>query len=272
MSAFSVQGPCWVDVMSSDPAAAKDFYGELFGWECTQLEYDGFGDYSIFSKDGAPVGGLGMNSSIFSDSWTTYLSVDDLKAAQASVSRHGGTVLMPTMDHGEFGKTAVAMGPGEAVLGPWQRKSVPGFHCPDAPGYPIWHTLNTYRFDAVFEFYCTAMEWTPRLPLMSTSIRYGTFQTGNTIRAAILDATAAGMTRPSRWWISFGPDDVDATVAEARKAGGQVLCKPVDTFSAESRSSPIRVALNSMLHSQGTGRWFHPRIRGIWPGLQNFDR
>lgn len=216
--------------MSSDLAAAKNFYGELFGWDCTSLEYDGFGDYSIFSKDGMPVGGLGKNSATFSDSWTTYLSVDDIEAAQASVSRHGGTVLMPTMDHGEFGKMAVAMGPGDAVLGLWQRKSVPGFYCPDAPGYPIWHTLNAYRFDAVFEFYCTAMEWTPQLPLTSTSIRYGTFQTGNTIRAAIFDAAAAGMTRPSRWWVSFGSDDVDATVAEARKAGGQVLGKPIDTF------------------------------------------
>ncbi len=230
MENFADQGPCWVDVMSSDRPAAERFYGELFGWQCTPVDFEGFGDYSIFRKDGAPVAGLGTNTPGFVDSWTTYLSVADVEQAQADVAKHGGTVLMPTMDNAEFGKMAIMMGPGKAVVGLWQRRDYPGFRCPDEPGYPIWHSLNTYRFDAVFDFYCTIMDWTPLLPEEKPQVRYATFQTGDSIRVLIYDASAAEPKKPSRWTVSFGVADLAESIRVVERTGGRVLVEPFDTF------------------------------------------
>lgn len=231
MDGIPDQGPCWVDVMSSDRAAAERFYRELFGWRCVPVNHEGFGDYSVFLKEGLPVAGFGANTSSFADSWTTYLSVEDVEIAQAEVIRHGGTVLMPTMDNGAFGKMAVMTGPGKAVVGLWQRLDYPGFRCLDAPGYPIWHSLNTYRFDAVFNFYCTIMDWIPQLPKERTEVRYATFRTGDSIRVLIYDAAAAAeMKKPSRWSVSFGVADLAESVRNVERAGGRVLVEPFETF------------------------------------------
>lgn len=229
MDGIPEHGPCWVDVMSSDLDAAKRFYRTLFGWETTSTEYKEFGEYSMFVKDGIAVAGLGANSSGFKDSWTTYLAVEDIDATLAAVVKRHGKILMPMTDTGDFGKLAVIAGPGRAVVGLWQAGSFKGLNPPDAAGFPLWHTLNTYRFDEVFNFYCNVMGWRPQLPPPDAAIRYAAFQTGDSIRTAIFDAAAAGMVRPSRWWVSFGVPDVAAAVAWVEVLGGKVLVEPLET-------------------------------------------
>ena len=46
--------PCWIDLMTSDPAASKAFYGALFGWTSEDSGPE-FGNYVTFAKDGALV-------------------------------------------------------------------------------------------------------------------------------------------------------------------------------------------------------------------------
>jgi predicted enzyme related to lactoylglutathione lyase len=33
VKSYAAGTPCWVDLMTSDPEGARDFYGELFGWD-----------------------------------------------------------------------------------------------------------------------------------------------------------------------------------------------------------------------------------------------
>ena len=48
--------PCWIDLFTTDPAASRRFYGDLFGW--TSDEGDpAYGGYFMFAKDGVPVAG-----------------------------------------------------------------------------------------------------------------------------------------------------------------------------------------------------------------------
>src|SRR2546428_14174221 len=52
--------PVWVDLASSDPAAARDFYSKLFGWKVEvnpDPQYGGYGLGQIGGKDVAGIGG-----------------------------------------------------------------------------------------------------------------------------------------------------------------------------------------------------------------------
>jgi predicted enzyme related to lactoylglutathione lyase len=68
--------PCWIDLMTSDPAASKAFYGELFGWTAEDSGPE-FGGYITFSKDGATVAGAMANDPAqgVPDGWSVYLAV-----------------------------------------------------------------------------------------------------------------------------------------------------------------------------------------------------
>ena len=43
--------PCWVNLMTSDPARSREFYTGLFGWTAEPPNPD-FGGYFNFAKDG----------------------------------------------------------------------------------------------------------------------------------------------------------------------------------------------------------------------------
>ena len=46
----------WSELMTPDPAAAREFYGALFGWKFDVMNM-GQGDYHVVKADGTAVGG-----------------------------------------------------------------------------------------------------------------------------------------------------------------------------------------------------------------------
>jgi predicted enzyme related to lactoylglutathione lyase len=90
-----------VDLATSDPGAAKAFYGELFGWQSEDMMGTG-GMYTIFRLDGKHVAGCfgtaDRAEAGFTPHWNSYITVE---AADASVSRAaelGGSLLMQGQD------------------------------------------------------------------------------------------------------------------------------------------------------------------------------
>ena len=53
-----VGAPIWFDLMSSDPAAAAEFYRAIFGWEVEGPAQPEFGRYQNFLRNGKRVAGL----------------------------------------------------------------------------------------------------------------------------------------------------------------------------------------------------------------------
>ena len=58
-----VGAPCWIDIFTSDPEAARSFYADLFGWTSTEPDPE-MGGYFTFSKDGVVVPSLGLKTSM----------------------------------------------------------------------------------------------------------------------------------------------------------------------------------------------------------------
>jgi predicted enzyme related to lactoylglutathione lyase len=102
-------GWAWCDLRSSDPDAARDFYGAVFGFTYTPMDMAGPA-YSTFSlgDDAPPLGGIGDMMGAPSgvpSHWLVYFAVTDSDAAAQSARKNGGNVLADPFDT-PFGRMA----------------------------------------------------------------------------------------------------------------------------------------------------------------------
>lgn len=65
--------PVWVDLSTSDPAAARAFYATLLGWDIDVTEDPQFGGYGTASVDGRDVAGIGGAQPGAPTAWSLYL-------------------------------------------------------------------------------------------------------------------------------------------------------------------------------------------------------
>ena len=84
----------WHELMTTDPAAALGFYGDLFGWRLLdRLNMGPMGFYEIFGTGGVQYGGIFKPSSPLpgpASAWVAYFSVPDADAVAATVAKLGG--------------------------------------------------------------------------------------------------------------------------------------------------------------------------------------
>ena len=109
----------WSELMTSDPKAASEFYGTLFGWKVDTMDM-GTGPYNVVKIGDTSVGGImgkppgtpaGMPSM-----WGCYVTVNNVEETLAKVKSLGGAVLMEPMDVKGVGRMAVIQDPQGAAL------------------------------------------------------------------------------------------------------------------------------------------------------------
>lgn len=107
----------WNECMTRDFAAAKDFYGKVFGYGFDDMSGDGF-TYATLKVGDRVAAGLGE---LPSDApaevpahWMAYFGVTDTDAAVARVNELGGSVLRPPRDSPYGRMSAVADNQGAA--------------------------------------------------------------------------------------------------------------------------------------------------------------
>ncbi|MGW0548453.1 VOC family protein [Streptomyces altiplanensis] len=123
---------CWTELYTTDSAAAKQFYGGLFGWETQDMELPGGGGtYSMIVPPGLPPermhGGLmqlppdALAPNGGKPYWHPVFAVEDCDATVAKVTSGGGSVQMGPEDAEDIGRLAVCHDPSGAefvVLAP----------------------------------------------------------------------------------------------------------------------------------------------------------
>ena len=119
MDAFKTHGAfSWSELMTTDPQAATEFYGQLFGWTIT-TEAMPQGPYHLLKIGEASVGGImGMppNAGPMPPMWGCYVTVDDIDQTAQHCGELGGKVLMPPTDIPGVGRFAVLQDPQGAVI------------------------------------------------------------------------------------------------------------------------------------------------------------
>jgi uncharacterized protein len=120
MEPFKTHGAfSWSELMTSDPKAACEFYGTLFGWKVETMDM-GSGSYHVVKVGDAAVGGImgkppGVPASMPSV-WGCYVTVQNVDETLAKVKSLGGTVCMEPMDIKGVGRMAVIQDPQGAML------------------------------------------------------------------------------------------------------------------------------------------------------------
>jgi predicted enzyme related to lactoylglutathione lyase len=242
----------WGDLVTSDVAAAADFYGKVFGW--TFETYGGEDDrdtYTLALADGLPIGGLvfdqrAMKGDVPSARWIGLISVMDVRAAADAVTQGGGKVVVAPTALGERGETAVLQDPEGALFGVVRSKNGdPADYVGDLNEW-LWIDLWTANVDQAAKFY-SAVAGYQMLPLEQEGLRSGVhLVSGNYVRAGIMQKHDA---RVSAVWLPYlRVADARATVDKARAAGGKIVREPVNLgraivgIIADPTGAPVGVA------------------------------
>ena len=92
-SATAAQRVSWNELSTTDPAAARRFYGEQFGWSSEDFMPMGdLGEYRFFDHAGQRIGALCSCFGGQQPHWRYYIRVPSISAAVDAVKAGGGTV------------------------------------------------------------------------------------------------------------------------------------------------------------------------------------
>jgi len=87
----------WVELMTTDKQAAKEFYRGLFNWETEEYPMEGV-DYTVVKVVGNPVGGImpvPPDCQGMAPSWYAYVTVDDVDAIAERSHHSAGNCFDP---------------------------------------------------------------------------------------------------------------------------------------------------------------------------------
>ncbi len=220
--------PSWVDLQTSDQAAAKQFYGELFGWTYADQPVDETNVYSMAQLRGidvAAISGLGEQAAQgVPPHWNSYITVDDVEVAVAKVAPAGGTVIAPPFDVMDAGRMAVVQDPTGAMFVLWQAKEHVGAGLVNEPGSFTWTELTTPDIPKAAAFYRAVLGWDATTA--GGDMPYTEFKLGGESIAGGMNPPMPGV--PTFWGVYFAVSDTDATVAKATSLGGGLMAGPMD--------------------------------------------
>jgi predicted enzyme related to lactoylglutathione lyase len=146
----------WYDLITDDVAAARQFYGALFGWEFR--DDDGDERYITIVHRGRQIGGIAHVEPVEQQhdisQWVSWLSVPDVGAAVELVQQAGGEVHREPKDLPNRGRFALVSDPQGALVALLRST---GGDPPDAreviEGAWLWTELWTHDVESAVAFY-----------------------------------------------------------------------------------------------------------------------
>ena len=215
--------PCWIELFTPDVKSARDFYGELFGWDSRAGDEE-YGGYVVFERDGEPIAGCMRNDGSMGPSmWSVYLASDDAAATVEKARQHGGQVVVEPIKVGELGHMALVVDPAGAAVGVWQPLEHTGISARGEIGAPAWFETLSRDYAAAVPFYRDVFGWDTFTMSDTDEFRYTTLGEGDQAKAGIMDASAFLGDQPSRWQFYVEVVDTDASVQRATDLGGTVI-------------------------------------------------
>ena len=223
---------CWVELGTTDAAAAKSFYKELFGWDYEDSPAGSDMIYSMIKLNGRDVGGLySMPSDMLAQGvpphWLSYVTVANADEATAQAEAAGATVMKGPFDVMDAGRMSVIQDPTGATFALWQAINNPGASVYRELGAFCWNELGTNDTQKAQDFYTTVFGWaTEKMP---GPFEYTIFKKS--------DVGVGGMYKiepeimgpiPPNWMVYFAVADCDATLQKATELGGRVLVPAED--------------------------------------------
>lgn len=229
----------WHDLITEDLAAARKFYGGLFGWTFEETKGRNGKDYAIARSGNVYVAGMlaidrPVDGSRYSR-WLPFISVSDVDDAVARGVAAGASVAVSARNV-NLGRVAALIDPQGAVIGlarssvgdPDDRTTAP------APGRPVWNELLADDPDAAASFYKSMAGFDSRA-IDRRGGKYTLLGHDGIDRAGLWQKPVED--EPPVWLTFFGVTDPAASADRAVSLGGSIILPP----SAEFRDGTIAV-------------------------------
>lgn len=226
---------CWIELNTSDPAAAKTFYTNLFGWDAEDTPAGPDMVYTMLRVKGADVGAMcGLQPEQKAHGvpphWMTYVAVESADDAAAKAASLGGTVLAGAFDVMDVGRMAIIQDPTGATFCLWQAKANIGFKLVGDPGAFGWDELWTTDPSKAAEFYAGLFGWTAQESGADAPAPggYTEWKLGGKSIGGMLKIVPEMGPVPPNWLPYFMVEDCDATADKAAASGGKLMVPPQD--------------------------------------------
>jgi uncharacterized protein len=219
----------WYELMSTDVAASKAFYGKVIGWNMQDMPMPDM-TYTILEAGKTGIGGLmplpkEAAAAGAKPGWVGYVYAADVDAAASKLKGLGGTIHVPPTDIPEVGRFAVVADPQGAVFNLF-KPSQSGERVPStAPGDIGWRELHTTDWPKAFDFYNTMFGWAKGTSVdMGAMGTYQLFTIGGNDAGGMMNSPAA-QGHPF-WLFYFVVDDIDTAAERINQNGGKITMGP----------------------------------------------
>lgn len=221
----------WYELMTTDAAAATQFYCHTVGWTAADAGMPGMA-YTLLSAGADKIAGLmTMPAEACVEGakpgWIGYVAVDDVDAAAAKAPTLGGTLHYGPQDIPGVGRFAVLADPQGAVFAIFRgtTDAVPPPADCSLPGHGGWHELWAGDQATALPFYAALFDWEEDVALPMGPM--GVYQ----LIAVDGEAMGGMMTKPEDvpapfWRYYFTVEDLDDAIARTESSGGKVTFGP----------------------------------------------
>jgi predicted enzyme related to lactoylglutathione lyase len=229
---------CFAELVSTDAASAKQFYGDLFGW--TVEEVPGMdGPYWLFQIEGQVVAGLRAIRR-GKQRWIPYVAVGDVRATIAEAERLGAREADHPFEVSGVARMATIVDPHERIVGLWEAAGRSGVDRQELPGSMWWVEMLLHDVTGATHFYRSLFGWQvreARLPHLQHG--YTVYSVGSdSVGGAIAIERNWGRV-PERWQVTYAVTDLDRIIDQTHGLGGSDELAPIEIPNV-GRSAGLR--------------------------------
>jgi uncharacterized protein len=219
---------CWAELATTDAAAAKQFYGEMFGWSAVDMP-NPEGVYTLFQVDGENVAAVYTPREGVPVHWGVYFSVTNADESAARIEPLGGKVVAGPFDAHDAGRMAVAQDPQGVTFSIWQANKHIGATYGGALGKVVWPELASTDAASAAAFYTGLFGWTTKPETGIADAMYTEWVNGGTSIGGLLNMKGdewQGV--PPHWTMYITVGNCDERAARASQLGAKICVPPRD--------------------------------------------
>jgi predicted enzyme related to lactoylglutathione lyase len=224
---------CWIDLSTKDPAQAKRFYGELFGWSFTDNPGPEGMTYTMVQHLGKNVAGMFKEDSPeVHPHWNAYVRVKNADETVEKAKKAGGKIISPNnsgkaWDVMDQGRMALLQDPSGAIVGIWEGKKHTGAEVFEQPSTLAWNEILTNDTAKAKEFFPKVFGWKVH---DEKEMHYTLFMQGEPEyhTGGLMQIDPNWGPVPPAWHTYFAVENADKSVEKAKKLGARVNHGPMD--------------------------------------------
>lgn len=223
---------CWMELGTTDQAAAKQFYSSLFGWTATDFPMGPAGDYTIFQLKGQDCAAAFTLMKEMLDHgvpphWMPYIGVSNADESTKRAIELGATVMKGPFDVMDKGRMSVVQDPVGAHFCLWQEITSKGIGIAGEANSFVWADLNTPERGKAKEFYAALLGWKFVTGEGKDESSYWHIVNGERGIGGMPPADFIPPNVPAHWMIYYMVSDCDDSFAKATSLGAKALVPPM---------------------------------------------